>query len=42
MKRKLDKRKIKRFLGQAVIYISFNAMLTVMGIVGFMSMTVYR
>ena len=42
MKRKLDKRKVRKFLGQAVIYISFNAMLTVMGIVGFMSMTVYR
>lgn len=42
MKRKLDKRKLKRCLGQAVIYIGFNAMLTIIGIAGFMSMTVYR
>lgn len=42
MKRKLDKRKIKRFLGRAVIYIGFNAMLTIIGIAGFMSMTVYK
>ena len=41
MKRKLDKRKIKRFLGQAVIYIGFNAMLTGIGIVGFLQNTIY-
>lgn len=41
MKRKLDRRKIRRFLGQAVIYISFNAMLTGIGIVGFLQNTIY-
>lgn len=39
---KLDKNKIYAFIGKAVIYIGFNAMLTVMGIAGFMSMTIYR
>lgn len=42
MKRKLDKRKIKRLLGQAVIYTTANLMFIGIGIVGFMSMTVYR
>lgn len=41
MKRKLDKRKIKRFLGQAVLYVGFNAMLTGIGIVGFLQNTIY-
>lgn len=41
MKRKLDKRKIKRFLGQAVIYIGFNAMLTGIGVFGFLQNTIY-
>lgn len=41
MKRKLDKRKIKRLLGQAIIYIGFNTMLTGIGIVGFLQNTIY-
>ncbi len=40
--KKLSKRKIKRFLGQAVLYIGFNAIWVFITILGFMSMTVYR
>ncbi len=41
MKRKLDKRKIRKFLGQAVIYITFNATLTTLGVIGFLQNTIY-
>lgn len=41
MKRKLDKNKVKRFLGQAIIYIAFNATLTTLGVVGFLQNTIY-
>lgn len=41
MKRRVDKRKVKRFLVQAIIYITFNAVLTTMGVVGFLQNTIY-
>lgn len=41
MKRKLDKNKVKRFLGQAVIYVTANVMFIGIGIVGFLQNTIY-
>lgn len=41
MKRKLDKRKIKRFLGQVVICTSFNLMWTGIMFFGFLQNTIY-
>lgn len=41
MKRKLDPNKIYNFIGQAVVYISFNLLLAGMMVFGFLQNTIY-
>lgn len=41
MKRKLDKKKILKFLGQATLVILFNVGMSAMLVVGFMQNTIY-
>lgn len=40
-KHKIDKDKIYKFIGQAVVYISFNLLLSVMFVFGFLQNTIY-
>lgn len=41
MKRKLNKNKVYQRLGQAVIYISFNLLLSATFVYGFLQNTIY-
>ena len=41
MKRKLDPNKIYKFIGQAVVYISFNLLFSGLMVYGFLQNTIY-